>query len=79
MAALDAKGAAAVIDNDPATIKKRYSKDDSDGVPYGKCGGSWVWRQGHMGDYVCVSSGTQAQVAAHNAARNLACVPTLPP
>jgi hypothetical protein len=35
----------AAADNDSATIKKRYSTDDSDGVPYGKCGGSWVWRQ----------------------------------
>jgi hypothetical protein len=66
-------------DHDPATIKKRYSKDDSDGVPYGKCGGSRVWHQGHMGDYVCVSAKTQAQAAADNAVRSYACVPWLRP
>jgi hypothetical protein len=32
-----------------------------------------------MGDYVCVSSATQAPVAADNAAQNHVCVPGLLP
>lgn len=52
-------------------------------VPYGVClGEGYGWRQAYMGDYVCVSSTQQTQVATDNSSlpnRTQICLTTRPP
>jgi hypothetical protein len=56
----------AATENVPENYIPNYSNNETISVPYGPCAKGLVWRQAHMGDYVCVTMPQATAVAGDN-------------